>query len=160
MAGFLMTYKALPSTYNKDLQEDKEPLFDAIDTLAGCIQISTGVLSTLTVFMTNKIYPEKMKAALSKDMLATDLAEYLVRKGVPFRTTHHISGQAVKMAEDRKCSMSDLTLEDLKSLHPEFEEDVKDVWDFERSIEQRCSLGGTSRKTVQIQIQQLKEKLQ
>lgn len=75
-SGFLMTYKGLPSTYNKDLQEDKEPLFDAIDTLSGCIQITTGVVSTLTV------NAEKMKAALSNDMLATDLAEYLVRKGV------------------------------------------------------------------------------
>ena len=76
MAGFMMTYKGLPSTYNKDLQEDKEPLFDAIDNLSGCIQISTGVISTLT------IKPDTMRNALSKDMLATDLAEYLVRKGV------------------------------------------------------------------------------
>jgi argininosuccinate lyase len=76
MSGFMLTYKGLPSTYNKDLQEDKEPMFDAIETLSGCIQISTGVLSTL------KVNSEKMKLALSKDMLATDLAEYLVRKGV------------------------------------------------------------------------------
>ena len=76
MSGFMMTYKGLPSTYNKDLQEDKEPLFDSIDTLNGCVQICTGVLSTLTV------NAERMKGALSKDMLATDLAEYLVRKGV------------------------------------------------------------------------------
>jgi argininosuccinate lyase len=101
-----------------------------------------------------------MKAALSKDMLATDLAEYLVRKGVPFRETHHISGQAVRMAEDRGCSMSDLSVKDLKTLHPLFEDDVLQVWDFERSIEQRCSLGGTSRKTVLLQIKQLKEKLE
>ncbi len=73
-----MTYKGLPSTYNKDLQEDKEPVFDAIDTLSGCVQITSGVLSTLT------INAEKMRGALSKDMLATDLAEYLVRKGVLF----------------------------------------------------------------------------
>ena len=75
MSGFMMTYKGLPSTYNKDLQEDKEPLFDSIDNLSGCIQISTGVISTLT------IKPETMRKALSTDMLATDLAEYLVRKG-------------------------------------------------------------------------------
>jgi argininosuccinate lyase len=71
-----MTLKGLPSTYNKDLQEDKEPLFDAIDTLSGCIQITTGVLATMT------INPKRMVGALSKEMLATDLAEYLVRKGV------------------------------------------------------------------------------
>ncbi|KAI8894428.1 argininosuccinate lyase [Globomyces pollinis-pini] len=153
MSGFLMTYKGLASTYNKDLQEDKEPLFDAIDTLSGCIQISTGVLSTL------KVNSLKMKAALSKDMLATDLAEYLVRKGVPFRQTHHISGQAVRMAEQRGVPMSELSVSDLKTLHDQFEDDVLKVWDFERSIEQRCSLGGTSKKTVLIQIQQLKDYL-
>ncbi|KAJ1339873.1 argininosuccinate lyase [Batrachochytrium salamandrivorans] len=76
MSGFMMTYKGLPSTYNKDLQEDKEPMFDAADNLSGCIQIATGVLSTL------KIDSERMKDSLTNDMLATDLAEYLVRKGV------------------------------------------------------------------------------
>lgn len=153
MSGFMMTYKGLPSTYNKDLQEDKEPLFDSIDNLSGCIQISTGVISTLT------IKPETMRKALSTDMLATDLAEYLVRKGVPFRSTHHISGQAVRMAEERGVSMCQLSVQDLKTLHPLFEEDVMQVWDFEKSVEQRCSLGGTSRKTVLLQIQQIKEKL-
>ncbi|KAJ3335567.1 argininosuccinate lyase [Kappamyces sp. JEL0680] len=142
MTGFMMTYKGLPSTYNKDLQEDKEPVFDAIDNLSGCIQISTGVLSTLA------IKPDKMKAALSNDMLATDLAEYLVRKG------------AVRMAEERGIPMSSLTLQDLKTLHPLFEQDVFAVWDYEKSVEQRCSLGGTSRKTVLLQIEQIKSKLQ
>lgn len=151
MSGFMMTYKGIPSTYNKDLQEDKEPLFDAVDTLAGCIQISTGVLSTLT------INPIKMKAALSIEMLATDLAEYLVRKGVPFRETHHISGHAVRMAEERGVGMDQLTLEDFKSLHFAFEADVAQVWDFERSIEQRSSVGGTSKSSVLFQIKQLRE---
>lgn len=76
MAGFLMTYKGLPSTYNKDLQEDKEPLFDAVDNVGACLRITEGVVGTLTV------HAEKMKAALTADMLATDLADYLVRKGV------------------------------------------------------------------------------
>jgi argininosuccinate lyase len=105
----------------------------------------------------------RMRASLSEDMLATDLAEYLVRKGVidflkkvPFRETHHISGQAVQLAESRGCSLSDLTLQDLKSLHNLFDSDVYEVWDFERSIEQRCSVGGTSRKTVLLQTKQLK----
>jgi argininosuccinate lyase len=76
MAGFLMTLKGLPSTYNKDLQEDKEPLFDAVDTIGASLRIAEGVLSTLTV------NAEKMTSALTMDMLATELAEYLVRKGV------------------------------------------------------------------------------
>jgi argininosuccinate lyase len=104
------------------------------------------VLSTLV------INPEKMKSSLSIEMLATDLAEYLVRKGVPFRETHHISGQAVKLAEDRQCSMDKLSLKDFKSLHSAFENDVKHVWDFERSIELRNSVGGTSRSSVKDQI--------
>jgi Lyase len=76
MAGFLMTLKGLPSTYNKDLQEDKEPLFDAVDTISASLRIAEGVLSTLTV------NAERMTSALTMDMLATELAEYLVRKGV------------------------------------------------------------------------------
>ena len=148
-----MTYKGLASTYNKDLQEDKEPAFDAIDTLNGCIQISTGVLSTLTV------NAEKMHAALSIDMLATDLAEYLVRKGVPFRETHHIAGAVVKLAEDRKCTMAEIPLADLKSLNSLFGEDVAEIWNFEISVETRCSFGGTSRDAVLEQVRLLKSKL-
>ncbi|CAG8620412.1 4735_t:CDS:2 [Ambispora leptoticha] len=150
LSGFLMTYKGLPSTYNKDLQEDKEPLFDAVETLAGSLQITAGVISTL------KIHPEKMQQNLSIDMLATDLAEYLVRKGVPFRETHHIAGAAVRIAEERNTTMSNLSLSDFKQLHVAFEEDVSAVWDFEKSIENRSSLGGTSRATVVAQIEKLR----
>ncbi|KAJ3299502.1 hypothetical protein HK104_008691 [Borealophlyctis nickersoniae] len=151
LAGFLMTLKGLPSTYNKDLQEDKEPMFDAVDTLSGCLQISTGVLTTLT------IKPEKMKASLSIDMLATDVAEYLVRKGVPFRETHHVAGHAVRLAEERGVQMDQLSHADFKSLHPAFGEDVSSIWDFEKSIDNRCALGGTSRATVERQINHLKQ---
>ena len=78
---------------------------------------------------------------------------------VPFRTTHHISGQAVRMAEERGVSMSQLSVEDLKTLHPLFEADVMQVWDFEKSVEQRCSLGGTSKRTVLIQIEEMKKQI-
>jgi hypothetical protein len=76
MTGFMMSLKGLPSTYNKDLQEDKEPLFDTADNIAACLQIAEGVISTL------EVHPDKMRAALTTDVLATDLADYLVRKGV------------------------------------------------------------------------------
>lgn len=142
MAGFLMTLKGIPSTYNKDLQEDKEPLFDAIDSITRCLQIATGVVSTLEIF------PEKMRAALTPDMLATDLADYLVRKGIPFRETHHISGSAVRMSEERKCQLSDLSLADLKTLSDAFEEDVEKVWLMEESVERRNATGGTSKRAV------------
>ncbi|RUP44664.1 L-Aspartase-like protein [Jimgerdemannia flammicorona] len=151
MSGFMMTYKGTPSTYNKDLQEDKEPVFDAVDTLSVSLQITAGVLSTLT------IRPDKMRAGLSHDMLATDLAEYLVRKGVPFRETHHIAGAAVKLAEERGTSMAHLNLSDFQDLHPAFVDDVTEVWDFERSVEQRSTQGGTSEKSVRDQIEKLRE---
>jgi argininosuccinate lyase len=76
---------------------------------------------------------------------------------VPFRETHHVAGAAVKMAEDKACTMKDLTLSDFKSLHPAFESDVTGVWDFEKSIENRASIGGTSRAAVQGQIDELKK---
>ncbi|TPX69390.1 argininosuccinate lyase [Spizellomyces sp. 'palustris'] len=151
MSGFLMTLKGLPSTYNKDLQEDKEPMFDAVDTIGACLQIATGTLTTLTV------NPERMKQSLSIDMLATDVAEYLVRKGVPFRETHHIAGRAVRLAEDRGTQMDQLSLDDFKQLHSAFEADVKDIWNFEQSIDNRCATGGTSRTTVEQQITFLKQ---
>jgi argininosuccinate lyase len=151
MAGFLMTIKGLPSTYNKDLQEDKEPMFDAADTVAGSLQIAAGVLATLS------INPEKMRASLSADMLATDLAEYLVRKGVPFRETHHIAGAAVRMAEEAGVPMSQLSPQQLRKLHASFGDDVSTVWDFERSVEQRASVGGTSRRTVLEQCSTLRQ---
>jgi argininosuccinate lyase len=151
MAGFMMTLKGIPSTYNKDLQEDKEPLFDAVDSITRCLQIATGVISTL------EINAEKMRAALTPDMLATDLADYLVRKGIPFRETHHISGSAVRMSEERKCQLSDLSLADLKTLSDAFEEDVEKVWLMEESVERRNATGGTSKRAVVEQCDRLEK---
>ncbi|MEZ4860487.1 MAG: argininosuccinate lyase [Caldilineaceae bacterium] len=149
MTGLMTMLKGLPMTYNKDLQEDKEPLFDTVHNLGSSLQIACGVLSTL---MPN---PVALQAALSTEMLATDLAEYLVRKGVPFRETHHIAGAAVRMAEMQAVPLSELTLEDLQSLHEAFAEDVMQVWDFEQSVEQRDATGGTSRRAIQEQIDRL-----
>ena len=92
--------------------------------------------------------PTRMKAALSSFMLATDLSEYLVRKGVPFRETHHISGRAVQLAEERGCALTDLSLADLKGLHELFTDDVMKVWDYEASTERKDSTGGTSKRSV------------
>jgi len=97
MAGFLMTCKGLPSTYNKDLQEDKEPLFDAVDNISASLKIAEGVIATLNVMKhciafasvsdPIQVHPEKMLQALTMDVLATDLADYLVRKGVSMLQT-------------------------------------------------------------------------
>ncbi|KAF8334146.1 argininosuccinate lyase [Cantharellus anzutake] len=153
MSGFLVTLKGLPSTYNKDLQEDKEPLFDTVDTVSACLRIAEGVIATL------EIHPDRMKKALTMDMLATDLADYLVRKGIPFRETHHISGRAVALAEQRGVQISDISLGDLQILSSKFEEDVKHVFDFESSVEKRASIGGTSRAMVGRQVDVLRNNL-
>ena len=142
---------AVPSTYNKDLQEDKEPLFDAIDTLHGTLPIAAGVLSTL------EPRPERMRERLAPEMLATDLADYLVRKGVPFRETHHVAGAAVRLAEQRGVALSVLTADDLRPLHSLFGDDVAKVWSFEASCESRDSEGGTSRRAVLEQVGKLRE---
>ncbi|MBX2998732.1 MAG: argininosuccinate lyase [Caldilineaceae bacterium] len=149
LSGLLMTMKGLPTTYNKDLQEDKEPLFDAVDTLAGSLQIAAGVLSTLTV------NAGRMAQSLVPEMLSTDLAEYLVRKGVPFRETHHIAGAAVRMAEDLHISLTALSVDQLRTLHPAFAADVIEVWDYQRSVDQRDAEGGSSRRAVSVQIEAL-----
>lgn len=144
--GFAATLKGLPRAYNKDLQEDKVPLFQAVDTVKDCLAIATGVICTI------KPNPDMLMKALCPEMLATDLADYLVRKGVPFRETHHISGACVRLAEEQKISLDALTLEQLQNIDPRFGEDVMDVWNYEVSVERKSSTGGTSKGTVQKQI--------
>jgi argininosuccinate lyase len=151
LAGFMMSVKGLPSTYNKDLQESQEPMFDAMSQINSCLQITTGVISTMT------IRPEAMRKALGAEMLATDLADYLVRKGVPFRETHHISGQAVALAERKGCGIDKLSVEEFKGLSTVFEEDVKHVFNFEASVEARKARGGTAKQSVLDQIERLRK---
>ncbi|GMM29291.1 argininosuccinate lyase [Martiniozyma asiatica (nom. inval.)] len=154
LAGFMMTLKSIPSTYNKDMQEDKEPLFDCMLTVEHSILIATGVISTLSP------NGEKMRAALSMDMLATDLADYLVRKGVPFRETHHISGECVRAAEENGLSGIDqLSMEQLKTIDERFNEDVFETFDFESSVERRDATGGTAKSAVLKQLSALKAQL-
>ena len=150
LTGLVVTIKGLPSTYNKDLQEDKEPLFDAVTNLSGSLQIACGVLSTL------RVNPAAMRAALSSEMLATDLAEYLVRKGVPFRESHHIAGAAVQMAELQGVPLTQLEVADLQKLHRAFEADVAGVWSFDQSVDRRDVEGGTSQRAVRAQIARLR----
>jgi argininosuccinate lyase len=147
--GFTATLKGLPRAYNKDLQEDKIPLFEAVDTVKDCLAIATGVIVTM------KPNPEMLMKALCPEMLATDLADYLVRKGVPFRETHHISGACVRLAEEQKISIDALTLGQLQAIDARFEEDVMKVWDYEVSVERKSSIGGTCKASVQKQIDDL-----
>lgn len=153
LMGVMAVLKGTPTTYNKDFQECWDLMFDAVDSLHDSTRIATGVLSTLS------IKPDKMMKGLSAEMLATDLAEYLVRKNVPFRETHHISGAAVKMAEDRGCSLSDLSPADLRTIHPLFEDDVAEVWNFSRSADARDTEGGASKRSLIEQVAKMRRYL-
>ncbi|KAF3482909.1 argininosuccinate lyase [Arthroderma uncinatum] len=153
MAGLTMTIKGIPSTYNKDLQESVQPMIESMKTVKDSVLIAARVLATLTVF------PEKMLAALSPDMLATDLAEYLVRKGVPFRETHHISGRAVALAEKENIPMDKLTLAQFKGVDERIGDDVLEVFNYERSVELKSAIGGTSKSAVLKQIETLRKSL-
>jgi len=146
LTGMLTTLKGLPTGYNKDLQEDKEPLFDAVDTLNLALPVAAGVVRTL------QVNPERMEAALDDGMLATDLADYLVERGVPFRQSHHLVGQVVRRAEALGLPLRALPLEEFQAISPLFGPDLYQVFDPHRSVERRASQGGTAREAVRAQI--------
>uniref|UniRef100_K7E159 Argininosuccinate lyase n=1 Tax=Monodelphis domestica TaxID=13616 RepID=K7E159_MONDO len=135
-------------------REDKEAVFEVSDTMNSVLQVATGMISTM------KINKACMENALSPDMLATDLAYYLVRKGMPFRQAHEASGKAVFMAETKQLSLSQLPVKELQSISPLFSGDVCQVWNYANSVEQYKALGGTAKSSVEWQIQQLRELLQ
>jgi len=153
LTGLLTTLKGLPSAYNKDLQEDKEAVFDALDTLALELPIAAGVIRTL------KVNAARMAAALDDAMLATDLADYLVRKGVPFRQAHHLVGQVVRRAEQVSVSLQELDLADYQAIHPAFAEDVHRLFDFQQSVAMRDVEGGTAPAAVRAQIEQARKRI-
>lgn len=151
--GFMVVLKGLPSTYNKDLQEDKEALFEVYDTLAAILQVATGTVATMT------LDSEACRMALSPDMLATDLAYYLVRRGVAFRDAHSSAGNVVALAEKLNCKLTDLTLDQLRTISDQIQEDVLQLWNYETSVEQYSAVGGTSKSSVLEQINTLKERI-
>ncbi|CAI4219713.1 unnamed protein product [Parascedosporium putredinis] len=153
VVGLMTTLKGLPSTYNKDLQESVEPMLDHIKTVGDSIQIAEGVLATLAV------QPDKMRAALDPFMLATDLADYLVRKGVPFRETHHISGRCVALSEQTGIPMNEFTYDQFRGIDERFGQDIKGVFSYEKSVEMRAAKGGTSTSSVLEQVKVLKAML-
>ena len=153
LVALLTVLKGMPAAYNKDLQEDKEPLFDSVDTLLVALPVATGVLETLI------INPQRMRAALGDELLATDLAEYLVRRGLPFRQSHELVGRAVKRAETLAVPLGSLPLAEYQTISPEFGEDVASVFDFEQSVERRDVYGGTSQRAVLEQIGELRSLL-
>jgi argininosuccinate lyase len=149
LTGLLATLKGLPSTYDKDLQEDKAPVFQATDTLLAILPVLAGALRTITV------RPEPMRNAIDATMMATDLADYLVNKGVPFREAHTMAGKAVRAAGEGNILLEKMSLEAYQAIGP-FGADVYQVFDPTKSIEKRNAIGGTSLQSVKNQIQKIK----
>jgi len=158
LTGLLTTLKGLPSTYDKDLQEDKAPVFQATDTLLAILPVIAGALRSITV------KAERMRNAVDSSMMATDLADYLVEKGVPFRKAHEITGKVVRAAGEKKVGMEKISLESyqaisaalIESKGPIFDADVYQVFDPMKSIEKRNAIGGTSLQSVKNQIKKIK----
>lgn len=155
LIGLLTVMKGLPLTYSKDMQEDKEGVFDAAETLELCLAAMTGMISDMNV---NK---NAMKeAAGSGYSTATDLADWLVREaGLPFRDAHHVTGAAVALAESETKELAELTLEQFQGIHPEITNDIYNVLTVEASVASRTSFGGTAPKNVRIQIEYWKNRL-
>ncbi|MCM1538999.1 MAG: lyase family protein, partial [bacterium] len=136
LMSMLTTMKGLPLAYNKDMQEDKEVTFDAIDTLKDCLTLFTGMLSTAG-FRRDVM----AKSAAGGFTNATDAADYLVGKGVPFRDAHGIIGKMVLTCIEKQCSIEDLTIEEFQELSPVFEEDIYDAVSLRTCVEKRLTPG-------------------
>ena len=154
LAGAMMTLKGLPLAYNKDLQEDKEHLFDAIDTWQECLDMSALVLEDIKIN-----YKNCQEAAKQGYSNATELADYLVSKGIPFREAHHIVGEAVVGAIAKQKALEELSLEELKVFSPVIDEDVYEVLSLESCLAKRSAKGGVSPRQVKIAIENAKKQL-
>jgi argininosuccinate lyase len=148
LTGLLATLKGLPSTYDKDLQEDKAPVFQATDTLLVILPVVAGALRSIAV------KTEQMSKAIDSSMMATELADYLVDKGIPFRKAHEIIGKIVHLAGEKKILLEKMSLEMYQSLGP-FEADVYQVFDPLKSVEKRNAIGGTSSQAVRNQLAEI-----
>ena len=155
LLGLLTTLKGLPLAYNRDLQEDKEPLFDTVDTVQASVRLMAGVLANLTV------RPERLAAALTGGFLtATDMADYLVTRGVPFRTAHAQVGQTVRFAESQGKDLSDLTLAEIQQFAPLAEADLFKWLTVEQAVARRRSPGGTAPERVSEMLAQVEQELE
>jgi argininosuccinate lyase len=135
--------KGLPLAYNSDMQEDKEALFDVIDTVKACLRVFAPMLATLT------LRPERMRRAASESFsTATDMADYLAAKGLPFRQAHEIVGGIVRHCLDQQRTLDDLSLDELQTFSPLFDRDVYDAIALEASVDRRQVRGGPARALV------------
>lgn len=154
LTGLLTTLKGTPSTYNKDFQEDKEPLFDTVDTLSMTLPIAAGVIETL------KVNDARIYDVMDSTMLATELADYLVHKGMPFREAHHLVGQIVRQALALQQPLYSFPLAAYQQFSDLFERDVHEWLTFKRAADRRESVGGTGARAVREQIEALQERVE
>ena len=155
LMAMLTTLKGLPMTYNKDMQEDKEGLFDTIDTLKFSLSVYAAMLKGM------KVNADRMRQVLDDDFSnATDMADYLVRKGLPFREAHSVVGRAVRLAIETKRNLAELELKELLALCPLFEADILAALKIETCIEARNSAGGTSFAQVGLALEKCRQTLQ
>ncbi|MDI6864351.1 argininosuccinate lyase [Thermodesulfovibrio yellowstonii] len=154
LLSMLTTMKGLPLTYNRDLQEDKEPVFDTIDTVSMSLKIITEMLPEI------KFNKDRMKdACLSGYITATDIAEYLVKKGVPFRNAHEITGKIVLYCIEKGKNLNELSIKELRKFSSKIEKDLYAILTPEGSIDSKSSYGSTSKKSVKEQIRMLRKRL-
>jgi len=154
LVALLTLMKSLPLAYNRDLQEDKEPLFDTVNTVKICLAVFNGMIQSAKF---KKASPEKLQS--EGFLTATDIADYLVLKGLPFREAHEITGKTVAYCLQSKKNLAQVSLAEFKKLSPKFKEDVLDHISIESSIQRKASYGGTARKNVVEQIERLQKKL-
>jgi argininosuccinate lyase len=144
--------KGIPLAYNKDMQEDKEPVFDAVDTVIMCLKVFTPMIASM------KVHDEKMmKAAQNGFINATDLADYMVKKGLPFRSAYKISGQIVADCIASGQILETLPLAEYKKYWDQFEEDLYDDIDLRNAADRRTSKGGASRASIKEQIELIRK---
>ena len=155
LMGILTVMKSLPLAYNKDMQEDKEGLFDTVETLKSVIPIFNEMLATLT-FNTNNM----MQATKMGFLNATDIADYLVKKGLPFRSAHEVVGRMVLYCTERNCNIEDMSINELQSFHEDIHEDLIDVAKIENCADSKISAGGTSHENVMRMIEENKKFLE
>ncbi len=141
--SIMTTLKGLPLSYNRDLQEDKEPLFDAMETVLECLTVSAELIQRLQI--RRDVLTDTLQSGF---VLATELADYLVQKGVPFRDAHRVVGQLVRHCTEHKVTLHDLSFADLKTVSPHFSQDAMACLTLEGAIDRKTQIGGTSRKQV------------
>ncbi|MGN0060450.1 MAG: argininosuccinate lyase, partial [Coriobacteriales bacterium] len=154
LMGLLTTLKGLPLAYNKDMQEDKEGVFDAVDTLSDSLVVMTGMIRTMTVNA-----DAMRKGAHGGFMAATDLADYLVGKGMPFRDAHAVVGKLVLECEKRGKTLQELSVDELKQADPLFDAGALDAVDIDKIVARRITAGGTGHDAVKVQLDQARERL-